>query len=1094
MKLTPRPRKAVLDHLRRDSESFVDSAAVERSISCDLLELMPLLERSRLSIRVALINGPVALLRTVFLRSLTHRLLYSAALIVLTVVARAQVPSAPAGFVFCANENQTCSFGGNQDVAYGANGRFFIKTGLLGNVACDITTFGDPIPGTVKACYITPRYSTFCANENEVCTPSGMQDVAYGANGSYSFKLGVTGSLTCSSGVFGGDPAVNIVKACYTGPTYTQCTAEDQTCNVNGMQIVAFGANGQFISKNVVGSIACDDATFGDPDPEVVKACYTTSSYIECSQENQVCNFDGMHSVAFGANGSFFFKVGVTGNVGCDVATFGDPAPGSYKACYTKYEPQYVAAAVMASTTQAGVVNIFWLPVTGATSYQVYRSIRLPQGSPTVTQPSKILLTSTDSSTRTFTDTTAPLFYGITYSVIPMFGNTPSQERVGLEVRPVGDPQAKVWGFADTHTHQFANLAFGGDFYWGQPFGLENQALQSCSQAHDPQLISFINTLILLYDSFPVTPQSVIHYPSSTGFSDYASWPRWNTLVHQQMYSDWLYRAFQGGLRLMVMHAVNDEYLCSYLHSLNHLALGRSCDDMEAVDIQLNSARDLESYLNNQCTSADAPRCLAPGVGWYHIVTSAEEARRTINNGQLAVVLGMEVGRPFGCGKNDGCTATDVRNRLRHYHDDLGVRHIFPVHLIDNGFGAAQLYVSFFNDDDQAINGEWFQATECPHTASPIGGNPNAFYAFHLSDPIPGWLHVIGDVSLSNINLPPSMPSYPGATTCNANGLTDLGKFLIRELMSQHMIIDVDHMSLNSRNDTETIAETYAKNATGQVYPLIAGHTSFLGVLKDASTSENKRSEAMKTDDEIARIFNTGGMVSAGLAEVGTTAQIWQEPGAIKHDCSNSSKTWAQLYEHVINVGKNAGLTNLSVGLSSDQPLVTLIGPRYGPDACNGGNITEPSVQGLPWSYPFMTLTPGTHVPMPQSIQGTRVFDFNTDGMAHIGMYPDFIQDLRFLGMSEQDLQPLFRSAEAYIEMWEKAEQMAVLPPQIPTPRGCSSNEHCCATDAGGNCTKCLPASQSCAPPHRCPSGQQCCETDDQGNCTKCVPSNRSCP
>src|SRR5207253_5673652 len=30
----------------------------------------------------------------------------------------------PAGYTFCANENQTCSFSGTKSVAYGANGKF----------------------------------------------------------------------------------------------------------------------------------------------------------------------------------------------------------------------------------------------------------------------------------------------------------------------------------------------------------------------------------------------------------------------------------------------------------------------------------------------------------------------------------------------------------------------------------------------------------------------------------------------------------------------------------------------------------------------------------------------------------------------------------------------------------------------------------------------------------------------------------------------------------------------------------------------------------------------------------------------------------
>jgi len=49
------------------------------------------------------------------------------------------------------------------------------------------------------------------------------------------------------------------------------------------------------------------------------------------------------------------------------------------------------------------------------------------------------------------------------------------------------------------------------------------------------------------------------------------------------------------------------------------------------------------------------------------------------------------------------------------------------------------------------------------------------------------------------------------------------------------------------------------------------------------------------------------------------------------------------------------------------------------------------------------------------------VFDINVDGYAHAGMFPDFVAELRAIGLTEKDLEPLFSSAEAYIRMWERA-------------------------------------------------------------------------
>jgi hypothetical protein len=42
--------------------------------------------------------------------------------------------------------------------------------------------------------------------------------------------------------------------------------------------------------------------------------------------------------------------------------------------------------------------------------------------------------------------------------------------------------------------------------------------------------------------------------------------------------------------------------------------------------------------------------------------------------------------------------------------------------------------------------------------------------------------------------------------------------------------------------------------------------------------------------------------------------------------------------------------------------------------------------------------------------------------MAHLGLLPEYIEDARKDAVSEDYLEPLFRSAEGYIRMWEKAE------------------------------------------------------------------------
>jgi hypothetical protein len=50
-----------------------------------------------------------------------------------------------------------------------------------------------------------------------------------------------------------------------------------------------------------------------------------------------------------------------------------------------------------------------------------------------------------------------------------------------------------------------------------------------------------------------------------------------------------------------------------------------------------------------------------------------------------------------------------------------------------------------------------------------------------------------------------------------------------------------------------------------------------------------------------------------------------------------------------------------------------------------------------------------------------RDFDFNIDGLAHYGLLPDMLQDLMNVGLAAGSMAGLFRSAERYIQVWERS-------------------------------------------------------------------------
>ena len=70
-----------------------------------------------------------------------------------------------------------------------------------------------------------------------------------------------------------------------------------------------------------------------------------------------------------------------------------------------------------------------------------------------------------------------------------------------------------------------------------------------------------------------------------------------------------------------------------------------------------------------------------------------------------------------------------------------------------------------------------------------------------------------------------------------------------------------------------------------------------------------------------------------------------------------------------------------------------------------------------PVTYPFTTLG---GVKVDQQVSGQRVYDINKDGVAHYGLYPDWIQDLK-MQAGDDIVKDMSRGPEAYLQMWERA-------------------------------------------------------------------------
>jgi hypothetical protein len=89
----------------------------------------------------------------------------------------------------------------------------------------------------------------------------------------------------------------------------------------------------------------------------------------------------------------------------------------------------------------------------------------------------------------------------------------------------------------------------------------------------------------------------------------------------------------------------------------------------------------------------------------------------------------------------------------------------------------------------------------------------------------------------------------------------------------------------------------------------------------------------------------------------------------------------------------------------------------YGSDM-NGLSSQPGPDPGHPIHYPFKSFD--GRVTFTREVWGQRVFDLNTDGIANYGLYADWLQEVQETD-GPKIAGDMFRGAEAYLEMWERA-------------------------------------------------------------------------
>lgn len=595
-------------------------------------------------------------------------------------------------------------------------------------------------------------------------------------------------------------------------------------------------------------------------------------------------------------------------------------------------------------------------------------------------------------------------------------------------------PAGEVWGVADLHAHFFNYLGFGGRVLHGTPsapHGMQ-EALAGCGHNHG---------------QYAGKSTAILPEPKhrTSGFPTFAGWPRYDTFIHQQAYVDWVRRAWEGGVRLVQMDVQNTPFLGSAYRTANILSV-----EGERTPVPLDDASALELQ-----TAAARLFFEGPASDFAAIARTADEARRIIESGKMAVVLGIEV-ESLDSLSTEEKLGSDPQATIRALAAKLweaGVRHVIPIHLTRNAFGHPAVFNSTLNVMNYLDTGSFYLTTE-------------AFDAGVRFDP-----RRAADPLTAIMQVGAHRPAWAKAKAVGAaEGMTPSGMLLLEELQRRGFIVDVEHMSEQGVDATIALAR---KNQV----PVMSSHAPFrdlsFGTRLDrrdggydaealalpfgeddqgtygTSDAVKVRADRSRTRDQIAALRELGGMIGVQLVSLNVGVQ-WQ-PG-IPLDCDGSSKGFLQSLAYAEDLLGRDGEVAIASDVGGFAMMPT---PRFGVEACPGARGDEARRAGgrirtqvlaqrngvqyrealgplEAWHFEnpgrgedaaftetelarwvklgreprkrhsgvagvveerWSALSEGPNEPLTRSFAGRRQFDINLDGVAHYGMIPDFLQD-----------------------------------------------------------------------------------------------------
>jgi hypothetical protein len=328
------------------------------------------------------------------------------------------------------------------------------------------------------------------------------------------------------------------------------------------------------------------------------------------------------------------------------------------------------------------------------------------------------------------------------------------------------------------------------------------------------------------------------------------------------------------------------------------------------------------------------------------------------------VVLGIEVSVPLDCGlvlDDPQCELEDIDSGLDEVYD-LGVRQMELVNKFDNALsgvaGDSGDTGLVVNQGNKGETGHYWRMDTCaPDAGSAHDKHQHNWHdASGAPDEFSGRDSLVGAI-LATAGTSGAAPVYPEGPHCNILGLSELGEAMIKGMAERGMIFDPDHMSARAQTEALDLVESLG----------------YSGIVS---------SHGWSNDTIYPRIYELGGVVTPYAGDSTGFVDAWRQ-----------HREWA---DDRFYFGFGYGADTNGFGSQG--------GPR-GPDAED------------PVTYPFEGFG---GVTVGQQVSGSRTYDVNLDGVAHYGLYPDWIEDLRRQA-GNGIVEDLARGPEAYLQMWERA-------------------------------------------------------------------------